>query len=304
MTLPQKLFHLFILGGLGLCPLRAFAANDAVIVVLSSNSGPYQHAFIGLKEAFGQSVPSWVVSEGELRIPPNTRVIVAVGGKAAVYPSYPPNSFLIYCLSPGIRLAVGEHPGGILEIQTSPSVYSTLSKFKELQPSLKRLVVLWSSEAIKVYFDQKKEIADRLGVELISDRVRNSDDLPDHLRALKGKVDALWLPSDAAMITPKNFATIKEFSLGNGIPFYVPSEGLVEQGATASVSASFEELGALAAQMAHQALKGPLNTDRVFPEKYHVAVNLTSAKRGPGDFRFAHSDIPAKGAGDHLCRYQ
>ena len=39
-----------------------------------------------------------------------------------------------------------------------------------------------------------------------------------------------------------------------------------------------EELGALAAQMARKALKGPLNTDRVFPETFHVAVNLTSAK--------------------------
>src|SRR5207249_9943195 len=123
----------------------------------------------------------------------------------------------------------------------------SIAEFKQLQPALKRLAVVWAGESIQDYIDQKNDIADRLGVEMVSDRVRNSDDLPDHLRALKGKVDAVWLPPDAAMVTPKNFATIKEFSLANGIPFYVPSEGLVAQGAAVSVSASFTDIGALAA---------------------------------------------------------
>jgi len=56
-----------------------------------------------------------------------------------------------------------------------------------------------------------------------------------------------------------------------------PRKAYVQQGATASVSASFDEIGALAARMTLLALKGSLNTDRVYPEKIHFAVNLTAA---------------------------
>ncbi len=185
---------------------------------------------------------------------------------------------MIYCLAPGTKINPENHSGGLLKIHTSPSVYLTLSKLKELQPSLKRLAVIWSSDSIQDFIDQRKDIAQRLGIEMVSDRVRNLDDLPDHLRALKGKIDAIWMPPDVAMVTPKNFTTIKEFSLANGIPFYVPSEGLVEQGAMASVTSSFTEIGSLTGKMARQALAGPLDTDRVFPEKIHVAVNLRTAK--------------------------
>jgi ABC-type uncharacterized transport system substrate-binding protein len=81
------------------------------------------------------------------------------------------------------------------------------------------------------------------------------------------------------MATPKNFATIKEFSLANNIPFYVPSEALVDQGAVASVTTLFQEMGVLAADLTRRALTGSLDTDQVFPEKVHVTVNLTAAVR-------------------------
>jgi len=271
-----RLFLLALLG-LALRPTPILGSDDSVVAVLSSNSGPYQQAFESFQKAFGRSIPSYTLSAGEPAIPSGTRIIVAFGGKAALFP-YPSGPLLIYCLAPGTQVKSDEHSGGVLNIDTNPSLNLTLAKFKELQPSLKRLAVLWAGDSIQAYMDQKKEMLRQVGVEMISDRVRNPDDLPDHLRALKGKVDAIWLPPDAAMVTPKNFATIKEFSLSNGIPFYVPSDGLVEQGAMASVTCSFAEIGELAAKMTRLALNRSLTMDRVFPEKIHVAINLTSAK--------------------------
>jgi putative ABC transport system substrate-binding protein len=270
-------FPLLTLLGLGMFYTPVFGSDDGVVAVLSSHSGPYQQAFEGFQQAFGHSIPSFALSDGTPRIPSGTRVILAIGGKAALY-SYPSGPLLVYCLAPGTKVKAEGHSGGLLKIHTNPSVFLTVSKFKELQPSLTRLAVVWAGDSIQDYIDQTKDIAERLGVDMVSDRVLNPNDLPDHLRALKGKVNAIWLPPDAAMVTPKNFATIKEFSLANSIPFYVPSDGLVDQGATASVYCSFGEIGALAAQMVHQALNGALNTDRAFPEKTHLAVNLTAAK--------------------------
>jgi putative ABC transport system substrate-binding protein len=278
-----RLFLLILLG-LAMLITPLIASDDQVVAVLSSGSGPYQQAFDGFQQTFGNLV-SYTLSVEEPKFPSSTRIIVAIGGKAAHY-RYPPGHLLIYCLTPGIKVSPDDYNGRLLIVHTSPSLYLTIAKFKELQPSLKRLAVIWAGDSIQDFIDQKKDIEERLGIEMVSDRVGNSADLPDHLRALKGKVDAIWMPPDAAMVTPANFTTIKEFSFGNGIPFYVPSEGLVEQGGTASVSASFKEIGALAAEMTRQALNGTLKTDRVYPEKLHFAVNLHAAET-------CHLNIPA-----------
>ena len=262
-------------GLLGAVPVHG--ADDQIVAVLSSNGTPYKQALEGLQQALGYAVPSYVLTEGQPKIPENARIIIAIGGKATVFP-YPGRRLLIYCLAPGIKVKPEDHDGPLLKIHTSPSVHTVISQLKELQPALKRIAVLWAGDSIQDYIDQKKEIANSLGVEIVSDRIRDPQDLPDHLRALKGKVDAIWFPPDAAMVTPRNFITVKEFASSNGIPFYVPSDGMVEQGATASVYRSFYEIGQTAGEMAHLRLQGHSNVDNVFSNQEHVAINMTSAK--------------------------
>jgi putative tryptophan/tyrosine transport system substrate-binding protein len=253
-------------------------AADGVVVVLASNSGPYREALQGFQDVFGNASAIHSLTDGTPKIPSGTRVIVAIGGKAALYGQYPPQATLVYCLAPGTNIGKDTHRGKFVKIHTSPSVSLTLGRIKELQPSLKKLAVIWAGESIKDYFAHKDDVLKKLDVEMISERVLKPEDLPDHLRALKGKVDAIWLPPDAVMVTPQNFATIKEFATANAIPFYVPSEGLVEYGAVASFSASFKEIGALAAKMSQQALQGSLAVDHVFPEQIHYTINLPAAR--------------------------
>src|SRR5688572_19803327 len=95
---------LFLGASIGLFPSFLEGAEAPLVVVLSSNSGPYKEAFQGFQEAFGQTVPVLVMTQGDPQVPRHTRVIVAIGGKAALYPNYPPNARLIYALAPGIRI--------------------------------------------------------------------------------------------------------------------------------------------------------------------------------------------------------
>jgi putative ABC transport system substrate-binding protein len=257
---------------------QAVFAADAVVVVLATNSGPYKEALQGFQEAFGSPVPIYSLTEGIPKVGAETQVIVAIGGKAALYGPYPPQAVLIYCLAPGTKVGTEHHRGRLVKIHTSSSVNLTIGKIKELQPALKKLAILWTGESIKDYFTHKDEISKAFDVEMVSKRVMKAEDLPDQLRALKGKVDAIWLPPDAAMVTPQNFATIKEFAAANALPFYVPTEGLVEHGAVASFSASFKEIGGLTAKMTQQALQGSLTADNVFPEQLHYSINLPAAR--------------------------
>ena len=96
-------------------PVPHFGSTNDVVAVLSSNSAPYQQAFEGFQQAFGHSVPSYILSEGDPKIPSGTRVIVAIGGKAALYP-YSSGHVLIYCLAPGTKLNPEEHSSQLLNI--------------------------------------------------------------------------------------------------------------------------------------------------------------------------------------------
>jgi putative ABC transport system substrate-binding protein len=141
------------------------------------------------------------------------------------------------------------------------------------------LGVLWAGESIKDFLDQSVAVREQLGIEIVARRVVNATDLPDHLREMEGKIDALWLPPDAALVTPTNFETIRGFASAKQIPFYVPSDGLVEQGAMASFSSSYKDIGILAAKLARQALENHEVKGVVFPEDLQLAVNLPAAKR-------------------------
>lgn len=259
-------------------PTRGWAAQPAVAVILSSHQGPYQEALKGFQAAYGQPVPLYSLSEGPIHISSQTRIFVAIGGKAALYKGYPAHGTLIYGLAPGIKLRSDAYAGRVFKIHTSPTLYQTISKLKQLQPGLKHLAVLWSGDSIQDYFDQQQEILIKLRVEVISDHVKDLDKLPAHLRALNGKVDAIWLPSDSAMITPESFNTIRDFSLANHVPFYVPTPGLASQGALASISVPFSDLGALAASKARQAETNELEGESASPENARLAVNLGAAK--------------------------
>ena len=102
-TVQQNGFFLLALLGLGALPVQAFGSDDSVIAVLSSNLGPYKEALKGFQEAYGQPVPAYSLSEGNTKIPSGTRLIVAIGGKAATYP-YPSKIPLLYLLAPGTLL--------------------------------------------------------------------------------------------------------------------------------------------------------------------------------------------------------
>src|SRR5258708_7625278 len=75
----------------------ASASDEAIVVVLSSNLKPYQEALNGVKKEFDGNIPTFVLSNGEPEIPRETKVVIAIGGKAALY-SYPDRARLIYCL--------------------------------------------------------------------------------------------------------------------------------------------------------------------------------------------------------------
>ncbi len=63
------------------------------------------------------------------------------------------------------------------------------------------------------------------------------------------------------------------------IPFYAPTSGLAESGATASVAPSFRQIGVAAAIEVRRILAGERIQQDVYPKQIEITVNEASAEQ-------------------------
>jgi ABC-type uncharacterized transport system substrate-binding protein len=151
-------------------------------------------------------------------------------------------------------------------------------KIKKIQPTLKRLAFFWSAKSMRDYVKEMQDKASANGIEIVFFRLDGPASLPNRLREIQGRVNAVMLPPDPSLVNNQNFTTIKDFSWANHLPFYVPTEGLVEKGGTASISSSFNDIGGAAAKAARDILNGNHVKGIVYSEKVGIAVNVSVAK--------------------------
>lgn len=252
--------------------------SDEIIAVLSSDLGPYQQAYQGFQEVFNRPIPLYKLNETQPRIDTDTRIVVAFGGKAAQW-SYPDHVVLIYCMAPGTRLSLRERRGSFVEIQLVPEAAIVLDWFKKIQPGLKRLAVFWASKPMEDYVRKLEAVSQSTDIRVMNERLGSSKELPVLLRNLHGKIDAFWLLPDPPVVNSQSVSVMREYSLANSIPFFAPIAGLVEQGATASVSISFREIGRTAGRTAERILAREGVEETVYPKKVDVTLNLPAVKK-------------------------
>jgi hypothetical protein len=249
---------------------------DDVVAVLSADLAPYREALGGLQEVLNRPVPLIPMTEGNPRLSLETRVVIAFGGKAAQR-EYPDRVVLIYGMAPGTTLGLKDRKGLSIEVNILPRAETVLVRLKEIHPGLKRLAVLWSSKSVEDYLQEVRKASASIGIEILSERLDGPADLPNRLRSLFGKSDALWLLPDPVLVNAQNVSILKEYSWSNRIPFYAPTAGFVKQGATASVSSSFREIGRIAGMTAKRGLSGDWTQGMVYPETAEVTINLEAA---------------------------
>jgi ABC-type uncharacterized transport system substrate-binding protein len=269
----KTIILLALLGRFGL----VYAQAEGVAVVLSSESGPYEEALAGFRESFLEPFTTFVLSKGNPDFPESTRLIVAIGGKAALHPYETRDVPLIYCVAPGVYVKPNQHPGRRIKVFATPQSRPLLEKLQELQPGLRRLGSFGIAETSFDYNAELGAEGRQMGVTLLSERLKSVDELPDRLRALKGHVDAIWIPPDPLLITPQSFSVMRQFALDNAIPLYVSIDGLAEKGASASVSVSYREMGRKAGVLAAQALSGSTEEpDVAYGDHVLVTINAGS----------------------------
>lgn len=248
---------------------------SGVAAVVSPPPGPYQAAFASFRREVGLDVRGLDISAASRAS--GAKVVVAFGGKAA-FQTYSDSTVLIACLAPG-RANTIRHGGPVVYVSMRPSPAKLLSEMKRLQPGLRRLAVLTRGSETPSYAAALKAAAPA-GVEITVAGDGVTEDIPSALRALVSpKPDAVWLAPDPKLVTPESFQAIVQFSWDNDVPFYAPTRGLAQAGASASVYVSPEEIGRVAADLARRALAGETLPRIVYPEKTSIVVNVGSARK-------------------------
>ncbi len=221
---------------------RVPAAASEIAAVLSSASGPYAEAYEGFRAALGLPFGTYDVSRPPAEIPDDVRYAAVFGARAAAL-QFPPDAHLVYALTPVAGRGRLWH-----EIAMVPEPAAALAAYKALQPGLRRLAVFWAAYPGEKYLDELRLAGEAAGVEIVSSRLKGPESFPERLRRLMGKMDAFWLMPDPALISQSSIMVLASFSCANAVPFYAPTEALMQSGATASYSPGFAASGAAAAR--------------------------------------------------------
>ena len=151
-------------------------------------------------------------------------------------------------------------------------------------PRLKRLGILYcTATPVAVAIGTEAEAAARkMGLSVVKSLV--ADERPALLtkaltNLLDQKMEALFLPTDPVLASPKNLKIIIERMLQARVPVMVPFESSVGYGALLSYHADFSEVGRQAGRQAARILSGvpPYEVPPEIPKVKRLSLNLKVA---------------------------
>lgn len=243
----------------GLLPARAETPTRVVIVL--SESGPvYQDVVTAFTAALGGKYPvqTRVVAEmssDEIKSLNAERIlIVPVGVRAmrAVHSISGHRAQILSLLVPNAALrALADNAIDDTAVFIDQPPARMLAFTKLILPKAQKVGVVISDEAAAGVRGMATD-AERAGLELVAETVRDSEEVPRALQRLLPQVDALLLVPDANVVNENSVRHILIASYRQRIPVIGFSRGLVHAGAVAALVTSPNEIGRQGGLLARQ----------------------------------------------------
>jgi putative tryptophan/tyrosine transport system substrate-binding protein len=167
-----------------------------------------------------------------------------------------------------------------LSIQSPDLAGKRIEIFREILPGVRRLAVMGniSNPSAVREMDEVQSTARVLGLEVAIAEIRRAEDIAPALDQLKGRVEALYVCTDALTVT--NRLRINTLALGARLPTIHGNRENVEGGGLMSYGANIPDLFRRAAEYVDKILRGakPADLPVEQPTRFDLVINLTAAK--------------------------
>jgi len=215
-------------------------------------------------------------------------LIMTYGTQCALAAKQATNSVPIVFALPGDPVATGlvaslARPGSnITGVSSQGTDLATkrLQILRETVPGLRRLAIMGNVDNPASVLDMAKvhAAARTHGLDAAIFEIRGAEDLVPTFEALKGRMDALYIPPDALINTQR--IRINTLALGARLPTMYGAREYVEGGGFMSYGPSFSDQFRRAADYVDKILRGAKPGDIPIeqPTKFDLVINLTTAK--------------------------
>jgi putative tryptophan/tyrosine transport system substrate-binding protein len=210
------------------------------------------------------------------------RLVLAMGPLAAsVSQEYLSDIPVIYCMvsNPQRYELAGNNIAGIAHDVPGETQFEY---YKAMVPSLRTLGVIYDPEKSGALVKDAKDAARSLGLELIGVEVSSHKKVPQALRGLLGRIDALWMVPDDTVLTTDSFRFLLVTSFENKLPFLAISDIFVKVGALATIATQPEDLGRQVGKLLLRFDRGELDlaaVDVLPPGQTDVVINVKTAEK-------------------------
>ncbi|WP_297322513.1 ABC transporter substrate-binding protein [uncultured Bartonella sp.] len=175
-----------------------------------------------------------------------------------------------------------EKPGAnITGVCDRSPVDEHLKLLKEVKPDLKKLGYLYNAaEANSVStLNVLKQLAEKEGIEIVPSSAPKSSDVQAATRALVGKVDMIYVPTDNTIISVLEGAT--KVAAEAKTPLFTADPSSIGRGAFAAQGIDYYDSGLETGKLVVRILKGekPGDIGVITPQGRDVAINLKAADK-------------------------
>lgn len=169
----------------------------------------------------------------------------------------------------------------ITGIAAEISAEEQLKEYQTILNPLKDIGVIYNpSKTGNIIVSAEKKLKD-IGMNLVKYEINSSKKVPEAMKSLAGRIDALWLLPDSTVVTKKSFDLIISTTRENKIPLLCTSDVFVKAGALAAVFSDYDHVGGQAAQLAGEILEkpSPCSLGIVNPDSFKLAINTDTAEK-------------------------
>ncbi len=175
-----------------------------------------------------------------------------------------------------------DRPGGnVTGISDMSPMADHVALIQEIVPSVRRIGVLFNPGEVNSVslVARLKEVAATAGLEIIESPAMQSADVQAAARALVGRVDAMYVPTDNTVVSALEAAIgVAEEAK---IPFFAGDTDSVKRGAIASIGFDYHDVGLQTGRVVARVLNGenPGDIPVTFASGSDLFVNLGAAAR-------------------------